>query len=116
MRVAFVGKGGSGKTTLSALFSRHLARSGAPVVAIDGDINQHLAEALAPVDGGSFSAPPLSSRLAGIKDYLRGANPRIASAEAMVKTTPARPGFATAADARRRPGAPRHVEPSAVCR
>ena len=46
MRVAFVGKGGSGKTTLSALFSRHLARSGAPVVAIDADINQHLADAL----------------------------------------------------------------------
>ncbi|MEU9382547.1 ArsA-related P-loop ATPase, partial [Streptomyces sp. NPDC048279] len=46
MRVAFVGKGGSGKTTLSALFARRLARSGAPVVAIDGDINQHLAHAL----------------------------------------------------------------------
>jgi ABC-type phosphonate transport system ATPase subunit len=29
VRIAFVGKGGSGKTTLSALFSRHLARSGA---------------------------------------------------------------------------------------
>ena len=46
MRVAFVGKGGSGKTTLSALFARHLARSGAPVLAVDGDINQHLAVAL----------------------------------------------------------------------
>ncbi len=48
MRVAFVGKGGSGKTTLSALFARHVNRSGAPVLAIDGDINQHLAEALSP--------------------------------------------------------------------
>lgn len=42
MRIAFVGKGGSGKTTLSSLFIRHLAATGAPVVAVDADINQHL--------------------------------------------------------------------------
>ncbi|MDN0198483.1 ATP-binding protein [Streptomyces sp. S.PNR 29] len=87
MRVAFVGKGGSGKTTLSALFSRHLAGSGAPVLAIDGDINQHLAEALDP-DEEPMVAPPLASHLGEIKDYLRGTNPRITSREAMVKTTP----------------------------
>ncbi len=85
MRVAFVGKGGSGKTTLSALFSRHLARSGAPVLAIDGDINQHLAEALG---GEEKPAPPLGAHLPRIKDYLRGTNPRIPSPEAMIKTTP----------------------------
>ncbi|MFJ1535428.1 ATP-binding protein [Streptomyces mirabilis] len=88
MRVAFVGKGGSGKTTLSALFSRHLARSGAPVVAIDGDINQHLAYALGLDEDELFTAPPLSARTGEIKDYLRGCNPRIPSREAMVKTTP----------------------------
>ncbi|MBO4252578.1 nucleotide-binding protein [Streptomyces griseorubiginosus] len=86
MRVAFVGKGGSGKTTLSALFSRHLARSGAPVLAVDGDINQHLAEALG--HAGPLDAPALAAHLTEIKDYLRGDNPRIASAQAMVKTTP----------------------------
>ncbi|GHK00011.1 ATP-binding protein [Streptomyces sp. NPDC003753] len=88
MRVAFVGKGGSGKTTLSALFSRHLARSGAPVVAIDGDINQHLAHALGLDEDEVFAAPPLSARTGEIKEYLRGTNPRIPSREAMVKTTP----------------------------
>ncbi|MFJ8361886.1 ATP-binding protein [Streptomyces sp. NPDC093984] len=88
MRVAFVGKGGSGKTTLSALFSRHLARSGAPVVAIDGDINQHLAYALGLGDDEFFTAPPLSARIGEIKDYLRGTNPRVPSRDAMVKTTP----------------------------
>ncbi|SEE76688.1 CO dehydrogenase maturation factor [Streptomyces sp. 3213] len=87
MRVAFVGKGGSGKTTLSALFARHLARSGAPVLAIDGDINQHLAEALAP-GTEPVAAPPLAERLTELKDFLRGTNPRIASPEAMIKTTP----------------------------
>ncbi|MGW2650547.1 ATP-binding protein [Streptomyces sp. NPDC001393] len=88
MRVAFVGKGGSGKTTLSALFSRHLAHSGAPVVAIDGDINQHLANALGLDEDEAFAAPPLSVRTGEIKEYLRGTNPRIPSIEAMVKTTP----------------------------
>ncbi len=88
MRVAFVGKGGSGKTTLSALFSRHLARSGAPVVAIDGDINQHLAYALGLDEDEGFAAPPLSARTGEIKDYLRGTNPRIPSHDTMVKTTP----------------------------
>ncbi|WP_409468169.1 ATP-binding protein [Streptomyces sp. HC307] len=89
MRVAFVGKGGSGKTTLSALFSRRLARSGAPVVAVDGDINQHLAYALGLDEEEMFAAPPLSAHTGEIKDYLRGTNPRIVSRDAMVKTTPA---------------------------
>ncbi|QIY75524.1 ATP-binding protein [Streptomyces sp. RLB1-33] len=88
MRAAFVGKGGSGKTTLSALFSRRLAHSGAPVVAIDGDINQHLAHALGLGDDETFAAPPLGARLGEIKAHLRGSNPRITSPEAMIKTTP----------------------------
>ncbi|MFF7449031.1 MULTISPECIES: ATP-binding protein [unclassified Streptomyces] len=87
MRVAFVGKGGSGKTTLSALFSRHLAEAGAPVLAVDGDINQHLAEALGH-DGAAPAAPALGAHLTGIKDFLRGTNPRIPSPESMIKTTP----------------------------
>ncbi|MFD3496683.1 ATP-binding protein [Streptomyces sp. NPDC058676] len=87
MRIAFVGKGGSGKTTLSALFTRHLAGSGAPVLAIDGDINQHLAEALGQ-DDEPLGAPPLGAHLDEIKDFLRGTNPRIPSREAMIKTTP----------------------------
>ncbi|MFJ7175440.1 ATP-binding protein [Streptomyces massasporeus] len=85
MRIAFVGKGGSGKTTLSALFSRHLAHSGAPVLAVDGDINQHLAEALG---GEEVSAPPLGAHVFEVKKFLRGDNPRIPSPEAMIKTTP----------------------------
>ena len=57
MKIAFAGKGGSGKTTLSSLFVRHLAGQGLPVVAIDADINQHLAEAL-----GADREPPRDGR------------------------------------------------------
>ncbi len=46
MRVAVAGKGGAGKTTLSATLCRLLARGGSPVVAIDADANPNLAPAL----------------------------------------------------------------------
>lgn len=85
MKIAFVGKGGAGKTTLAALFSRQLAAQGRTVLALDADINQNLAAAL-----GAEQAPPaLGDHLTEIKEYLRGSNPLITSAAAMVKTTPA---------------------------
>lgn len=40
------GKGGAGKTTLSATLSRLAAREGTPVIAIDADANPNLATAL----------------------------------------------------------------------
>ncbi|WP_326598277.1 ATP-binding protein [Streptomyces sp. NBC_01803] len=88
MKIAFVGKGGSGKTTLSSLFIRYLAAQRIPVTAVDADINQHLGAALGLDDDEAAAIPPLGGRLPLIKDYLRGDNPRIASAEAMIKTTP----------------------------
>ncbi|MEU1047029.1 ATP-binding protein [Streptomyces sp. NPDC005897] len=88
MKIAFVGKGGSGKTTLSSLFVRHLAATGAPVVAIDADINQHLGAALGLDDAEAAGLPAMGEHLPLIKDHLRGSNPRIASGEKMIKTTP----------------------------
>ncbi|MEU5321426.1 ATP-binding protein [Streptomyces sp. NPDC021056] len=88
MKIAFVGKGGSGKTTLSSLFIRHLATADAPVVAVDADINQHLGAALGLDEPTAAALPAMGERLPLIKDYLRGANPRIASTETMIKTTP----------------------------
>jgi CO dehydrogenase maturation factor len=88
VKIAFVGKGGSGKTTLSSLFVRYLVQRGVPVLAIDADINQHLATALGAGEEQATALPTLSTRLPLIKEYLRGDNPRITSADAMVKTTP----------------------------
>ncbi|MFC9796743.1 ATP-binding protein [Streptomyces sp. NPDC127584] len=88
MKIAFVGKGGSGKTTLSSLFIRHLAANEAPVVAVDADINQHLGAALGLPDAEAAALPAMGAQLPLIKEYLRGSNPRIASADTMIKTTP----------------------------
>ncbi|WP_416970627.1 ATP-binding protein [Streptomyces sp. 4F14] len=88
MKIAFVGKGGSGKTTLSSLFVRHLAALGAPVIAVDADINQHLGPALGLGEDQAAALPALGEHLPLIKEYLRGDNPRIASADTMIKTTP----------------------------
>ena len=54
MRVAIVGKGGAGKTTLAGTLIRILARRGRKVVAIDLDTNPGLAYAIGvpPVDDG----------------------------------------------------------------
>ncbi len=46
MIVALAGKGGAGKTTISATLTRLLARAGRRVVAIDADSNPNLAVAL----------------------------------------------------------------------
>ncbi|WP_326568549.1 AAA family ATPase [Amycolatopsis rhabdoformis] len=88
MKIAFVGKGGSGKTTLSSLFVSYLADAGKPVLAIDADINQHLAVALGATEEQALAWPTLGDNMALIKDYLRGSNPRIPSASSMIKTTP----------------------------
>ncbi len=88
MRIAFVGKGGSGKTTLAALFARWLAAQEAPVLAIDADINQHLGAALGLSPTEAASVPSLAEQLPALKEHLRGSNPRISSAATMVKTTP----------------------------
>jgi CO dehydrogenase maturation factor len=59
MKVAVVGKGGSGKTTLSATLSRLLARRGFSVLAIDGDPNPNLGIALGISQAGLNALHPL---------------------------------------------------------
>lgn len=46
MRITFLGKGGSGKTTLATSFVKYLEKKGKKVLAIDADINVNLGTAL----------------------------------------------------------------------
>lgn len=46
MKIAISGKGGSGKTTLSATIARLIARRGYSVLTVDGDPNPNLGIAL----------------------------------------------------------------------
>jgi len=86
MRIAFTGKGGSGKTTISSLFARQMAEDGYFVLALDADINQHLGDAL------GLQKPLVSMGLEfdEIKRFLRGSNERF-DVKDMHKTTP--PGY-----------------------
>ena len=65
MKLAIVGKGGVGKTTLSAALARHLAQSGRAVIAVDADPDGNLASALGvPEDG-------LPQPIADMHDLIR---------------------------------------------
>lgn len=83
MKIAFTGKGGSGKTTLSSLFARQMNADGRAVLALDADINQHLAQAL----DVSGSLASMGERFDEIKAHLAGTNKHFTAAT-MHKTTP----------------------------
>ena len=100
MKIAFAGKGGSGKTTLSSLFVRHLAGQGLPVVAIDADINQHLAEALG-VSGAAAGDGRASGRDQGVPARRQPAD-RLGRGDGQDHA--AGPGLPAAAARRGRPG------------
>jgi len=79
MKIAVTGKGGVGKTTLTALFARIAAGRGNPVLAIDADPNPNLHLAL-----GFPSAPPplvgmkklIEERLGSLEGFFR-LNPKV---------------------------------------
>jgi CO dehydrogenase maturation factor len=85
MRIGFLGKGGSGKTSLSTLFAHAVAERGTPVWLVDCDVNQ-----ASSVRFGIASehVPTLASNMELIKSHLMGTNPRITSPNLMQKTTP----------------------------
>lgn len=87
MKIAFVGKGGSGKTTASSLFAQYQSES-RPTLAVDADINMHMAELLAnrqPTKDQLISEKEPSE---AIRTYLRGDNHRIQTNSHFKKSTP----------------------------
>lgn len=87
MRIAFVWKWGSGKTTLAASFIRFLQSKNIFTLAIDADINVWLASSLGIVSE-KWCYLSDEKRVRKIRKYLIGNNLKIASVEHMVKTTP----------------------------
>lgn len=83
MRVVFLGKGGSGKTTTAAGFIRYLSMQGRNVLAIDADINAHLQATL----GFDGKALLLGDEFTMVADYVRGDRADLAS-RPMIGTTP----------------------------
>lgn len=99
MKIAFVGKGGSGKSTMSSLFVRYLQRQAKRrVLAIDADLNMNLSGLL----GVEVSHRKLLARpdvAASIRMHLKGTNPRLTDIERFLPTTPPGTGSNLISDA-----------------
>jgi CO dehydrogenase maturation factor len=91
MKIAFTGKGGSGKSTLAALFVGYLRAAGGRVLAVDADVNVHLA-ALLGVAADAHSALSHPDNAASVRRHLLGTNPYVGGADRFVATTPPGPG------------------------
>jgi CO dehydrogenase maturation factor len=68
MKLAMVGKGGVGKTSISGTLARLLARRGRRVLAIDGDPNPNLALTLGVTPEQMEAMPTLSADLVEFTD------------------------------------------------
>lgn len=80
MRAAFLGKGGSGKTTLAAALIKHISKK-RKIIAIDADLNVNLGKNL-----GITAIPnPIGENFSMIAQYLKGKRTDI---NTFVATTP----------------------------
>lgn len=82
MRVAVCGKGGVGKTAVSALLARVLARAGRAVLGFDYDVNPGLERSLGPLDRDPRLPPEAVTADEGAQ-YGHALRPDLAPAEAV---------------------------------
>ena len=87
MRVAFVGKGGSGKSTFSSLFFLHLIKNNNKVVCFDADLNMHIPQLLG-MDFPAEKSLSSSENTKSIQEYLIGESKKIKDPSYFYKTTP----------------------------
>lgn len=80
MRVSFLGKGGSGKTTMATSFIKYLNENDKDVLAIDADINVHLGSAL------QMSTNYIGDKFDELSYYFE--KNRILEGKAIIGTTP----------------------------
>lgn len=86
MRIAFLGKGGAGKTTTSAGFVRYLAAKKSFVLAVDADVNAHMKQALHLSDWQG-EEHEIGEERETIIEYLKGDRTDL-DGKCMVGTTP----------------------------
>ena len=87
MKIAFVGKGGSGKTTISSGFIKLLIEKKLPTIIFDADINMHLSLLLG-IKSDKNKLISNSVNTLKIRKHLIGNNEKIKSEKHFVKTTP----------------------------
>lgn len=85
IRIAFVGKGGSGKTTLSSIFSLYLSSLNKNVLMIDADINMHSSLMLGISPDICISSP---DNMTDIKRHLIGRNQKTNMSNFLKSTPP----------------------------
>lgn len=87
MKIAFVGKGGSGKSTVATLFFLELVRQSKKVVLIDADLNMHVRDLISVnlEDSKNLSLP---QNVTAIQRHLIGNSTHISSPETMYYSTP----------------------------
>lgn len=87
MRIAFLGKGGAGKTTTSAGFVRYMAKRHPFVLAIDADVNAHMRGALH-LENISGEEVELGQMVQEILDYVKGRRVDMGEGPMMATTPP----------------------------
>jgi len=87
MRIAFVGKGGSGKSTVTTLFFLHLLEQHKTTLCVDADLNIHIPQLL-DLDLPEIKSLSKASNAVSIKTHLIGTSNHISSSSHMYKTTP----------------------------
>lgn len=83
MRIAIIGKGGSGKTTITSLLSTYLKEKYERLLIVDADLNSHLDETLKV----EYDKTPIGDLFEEIKDYFYHNRKDIEKKE-MIGTTP----------------------------
>jgi len=87
MRIAFVGKGGAGKSTFSTLFFLNLIKQNEKVMCFDADLNIHVPKLLG-MDFPEKKSLSSNENTKKIREYLIGKSKKIKSTDHFYKTTP----------------------------
>ena len=89
MRIAFVGKGGAGKTTLTTLFADFISKSSEKNIALfDADMNMHVGDLLEFKNIETIAHLSSKSAQSDIKNYIKADNGRVVEISHLKKTTP----------------------------